>query len=491
MSDIVVIGGSVAGLAAALGLSRSGHRVTILERDDTPLPDSPVAAFERWDRRGAPQVRHSHAFLARLRNLLRDRAPDVLAALIEAGAEELDFQDLMPPEMVDRTPEPGDEDLVMLACRRITFEWVLRRAVHAESGIRLRTGCEVRGLLGSVLPDGTADVVGVRVAQAGRDEALAADLVVDAGGRRSRLSRWLLDLGAAPLQEESEDCGIFYCSRFFRLRPGATPPHRQAFVGGDLGYLKYGIFQGDAGVFSLTFAAPPEDDPLRRLLRQSPFEAAARAIPATAPWVDEATAEPITDVAGMARLMNTRRHFLRDSRPIAHGLVAVGDSAIHTNPMYGRGCTFAVVHAWLLVDAFAACGGDRRQVLEHLEAAVEREIVPWYAFTLGQDREAAVLARKIREGEVDDAPPEPGQPIDPRAYMRDLIRHGLLPALRTDPSVLRAFMRSVNVLEPPGDLMKSPDVLQRVLASYQQREGREEPELGPDRKAMLRVLEAA
>ena len=79
---IVVIGGGVAGLGAAHFLARDGHDVTVLERDATPLPATPAEAFAHWDRRGAPQVRHSHAFLARLRNLLRDRAPDLLAALL-------------------------------------------------------------------------------------------------------------------------------------------------------------------------------------------------------------------------------------------------------------------------------------------------------------------------------------------------------------------------------------------------------------------------
>src|SRR5689334_1673121 len=105
-------------------MSRAGHHVTILERDATPTPADPDAAFE-WDRRGAPQVRHSHAMLARLRNLLRDRYPDVLERLLAAGATELRFCDNMPADIDDPRPQPGDDDLVALACRRTTFEWVL------------------------------------------------------------------------------------------------------------------------------------------------------------------------------------------------------------------------------------------------------------------------------------------------------------------------------------------------------------------------------
>ena len=37
-THVVVIGGSVAGLATALALAGNGHRVTVLERDAAPPP---------------------------------------------------------------------------------------------------------------------------------------------------------------------------------------------------------------------------------------------------------------------------------------------------------------------------------------------------------------------------------------------------------------------------------------------------------------------
>jgi hypothetical protein len=41
--------------------------------------------------------------------------------------------------------EPQDDDLSMLACRRTTFEWVLRRPRLAK--VRIRTGIAVEGLV--------------------------------------------------------------------------------------------------------------------------------------------------------------------------------------------------------------------------------------------------------------------------------------------------------------------------------------------------------
>ena len=52
----------------------------------------------------------------------------------------------MLPEGMDRTPMPGDDDLVAIACRRTTFEWVLRHAVLAEGPAALRHGVGGRGV---------------------------------------------------------------------------------------------------------------------------------------------------------------------------------------------------------------------------------------------------------------------------------------------------------------------------------------------------------
>ena len=69
--------------------------------------------------------------------------------------------------------------------------------------------------------------------------------------------------------------------------------------------------------------------------------------------------------------------------------------------------------------------------------------------------------------------------------MRGLLRDGLGPALREDLGLLRAFMRTMNLLDRPGDLMQNPMVMQSLLASYAKRDSREKVELGPSRKGML------
>jgi 2-polyprenyl-6-methoxyphenol hydroxylase-like FAD-dependent oxidoreductase len=488
----VVIGAGIAGLGAGLFLARAGHEVTVLERDATPFPADPVTAFESWERRGAPQVRHSHAFLARLRNLLRDRMPDVLAALLAAGAEELPISNLLRDGIDDPGPRPGDDDLSLLACRRLTFEWVLHRIALDTKGLSFRDGCTVRGIEIERAQDESAPprVSSLHVESERGAETIAADLFVDASGRRSRLPAWLETVGLPRPEEHESPCGIFYCSRFYRLLPGIVSPDRETTIGADLGYLKYAIFHGDARIFSITLAADPGDRALRALLRDGPFEATARQLPPVARWLDPTVSEPITGVFGMDGLRNLRRRFVRDGRPLVRGLLAIGDAALHSNPLYGRGCTLAFVHAALLADAVAAHAGDLEALALAFDAATERELVPWYKLAVAQDRDALEWARMLRE-QAAPKPPSGGGAVDPRAALRDLLLRGLVPALRLDATVLRAFMRSFNLLEPPGDLMREPDLLRRVLAVYQGRHERTEPNLGPDRETLLGRIAAA
>ena len=68
--QVVIIGGGVGGLTAALAFGRAGHEVTLLERDALPPTADAEEAFLA-ERRGAPQVHQTHGFLARLQVTLR------------------------------------------------------------------------------------------------------------------------------------------------------------------------------------------------------------------------------------------------------------------------------------------------------------------------------------------------------------------------------------------------------------------------------------
>ena len=115
---ILVAGSGIAGLGAALALGGGTRRVTILDRDPPPPTGSAEEAFYNWERRGATQLRHSHAFLGRLTSLIRDRYPELMAELLAEGTRLFGFEDgLTPPQMSQYAPAQGDEDLKLLFSR--------------------------------------------------------------------------------------------------------------------------------------------------------------------------------------------------------------------------------------------------------------------------------------------------------------------------------------------------------------------------------------
>jgi 2-polyprenyl-6-methoxyphenol hydroxylase-like FAD-dependent oxidoreductase len=400
---------------------------------------------------------------------------------------------------MDRSPMPGDEDLVAIACRRTTFEWVLRHTVLGEGSATMMHGTAVEGLqVAASGGQGTPTVTGLVLSDG---TTLDADLVVAAGGRRNDLPA-LLRARGVDLPETTEDTGIVYFSRFFHLREGAEMPAQNGPIGGDLGYLKFGVFQGDNRTFSVTLAARTDDTELRRqLLDPDEFLRVAAHIPGTSAHVEVDRAEPITGVNVMAGLLNRHREFLDDEgSPRVLGLHAVGDAHTCTNPLYGRGCSLSVVQAELLSDALDAHGLDHAARAIAYETACAEEILPWYRAAVAQDRMGrraaeldasarAATARRAQEPELVEPLQDTSNVVDPQDFARELLRDGLFPAMRVDPVVLRAFLRMFNLLEAPDSLMTDADVIGRVMTVFQQRDERppEEP-VGPDREQLFAAL---
>jgi flavin-dependent dehydrogenase len=345
--------------------------------------------------------------------------------------------------------------------------------------VDIRDAVSVAGLLSA---GGTPPLIrGVRL---GDGSSIEADVVVVATGRRSTLPEWLAAVGSAEVPEESHDTGIMYLSRFYRLTSGAEFPPRVGPIGGDLGYLKYGVFVGDNRTFSITLAVPTDDLDLRQALSQADtFDLAASLLTATAPWIADGRADPLTDVHTMSGLINRERRFVVDGVPLAIGVHAVGDARLCTNPLYGRGCSTGFWSAHLLAQVVAAEPDDLAAQAVAFDRLIDDEIGPFYRSSVAQDREARRVARALLAGK------NPDDADDPRSFMRSVFRDGLLPAMRTEPAVLRAFFRTFNLLSPPESLIADPEVSALVLAAWQQRDQRPpEPSLGPDRAGLLALL---
>ena len=167
----VVVGGSVAGLAAALAAAPHASQVIVVERHATTGEGSIV-----------PQGRLPHVLLAGGAAALDRLAPGFTDDLTRQGAVGADPG----PRPVhwwahgacrDHLPDVGIEAPL---CTRSLVETTLRARARATAGIELRRGT----VTGLEVEDGT--VRGVRLDDG---TTLAADIVVDASGRAARGER--------------------------------------------------------------------------------------------------------------------------------------------------------------------------------------------------------------------------------------------------------------------------------------------------------------
>jgi 2-polyprenyl-6-methoxyphenol hydroxylase-like FAD-dependent oxidoreductase len=330
----VVAGGGFAGLSIALAVARAGHTAVVLERDTVEPEASPANAFA-VPRKGIPHFLQPHAFLPRGRKELGALAPDVLDALMDAGADPQDLR-----EHLSGPPAPGDEDLVYLWVRRPVIEWALRRAAAAEPGVELRLGVRVAGLL---IDEGSPPRA-TGVALDDGDE-VRGDLVVDALGRYKTPPGWPRAEGTPT------DCGAVYYCRYFELADGAEHleggPTNPLNPRGDLGYMGFNTFRGDNRTFSVIMLCNSSDRELRALKTEAAWMAAASAMKPLDVMTSRDHARPITDVLPMGELKNVER----TGHPGVASLVAVGDALCHTDPAFSWGLAFSLAHARALAQA--------------------------------------------------------------------------------------------------------------------------------------------
>jgi 2-polyprenyl-6-methoxyphenol hydroxylase-like FAD-dependent oxidoreductase len=339
----VVVGASLAGMLAARVLSDHFDDVTLLERDR--LTETPAA------RKGLPQARHVHALLERGRGAMERFLPGLTGELVRAGAEPLDAtRDVawMGPHGWYVRP-PGD--LVLLASTRDLIDWGVRSRVATLANVRIRQGADVAGLIRG--PGDRARVAGVRLRSRTADAEidyigakLAADLVVVADGRNSRLPEWLTALGYEAPGETVINSFQGYASRLYHPPAEFASDWKALYIqqappGDPRGGLISPV-EGGRWLVSLVGGDgdyPPTDE--------AGFFAFARSLRSPALCEAIAAAEPLTPIAGQRATENRLRHYDRLGR-LPDGVVTLGDAVCAFNPVYGQGMTAAALGAEVL-----------------------------------------------------------------------------------------------------------------------------------------------
>lgn len=488
--NIGVIGAGICGLCTALALSSKGYQVTVYERDVAPPQGDADQAFFEWQRRGAAQFRHPHAFLAVMCNLMQQNYPELVENFWEAGARKVTFAEMLPDEMKESyVPEPGDDEMWLLMCRRATMETVLRRYVENRPNVTINNRSNIVGMEASV-EEGQITVSGIKLQiERGDTETVIHDVIVDASGRNSKFPGWLTDLGAT-IDVEDDDAEIVYYTRHFKIKPGEKEPPRSGKdrSAGDLGYIKFGVFPGDNGHFAVILCLPNHETELREAVKDPErFNQICCAIPGLYPWVNEDKAIPTTSSFGFGNIHAVWKHFVKEGKPVAQNYFAVGDAAVRTNPLYGRGCSTGIIHAHLLADLLTEKSDPLERALE-FDRRTEDRLRPVFEMSLREDKQGINRAKEIFEGRTFN------DNKGFKRWLRAAFGDAIAGASREKIHVLRGAMRSFNLMERPGDFLKDPQIrwtILRYMFRGRERNNRARFQRGPKRHEMLEVISKA
>jgi 2-polyprenyl-6-methoxyphenol hydroxylase-like FAD-dependent oxidoreductase len=435
-SHAVVVGAGIAGLLAASVLSEAFPRVTVYDRD--ALPSGPSA------RRGVPQGRHAHGLHARGVAALEELLPGLRGEMLAAGGVAGDVQDNIHWYLDGYLAARRTAGLAGIGMTRRSLEWLIRSRVEKLPNVTITGSRSVDGL---IVEGGRA--TGVRVSAPGTS-AVAADLVVDATGRGSRMPAWLAEHGYPKPRESRLRVDIVYVTRHYQHLPGQLGGIIGTAVVPYPGHLRGAALirqEGEQWVLTLVGMLgedPPVDDAGMLEYARSLVGPEIASVMRDSP--------PLDSPVKMRFPASLRRHYAK-LNCFPSGLIVTGDALSSFNPVYAQGMTVAALQALALREALRQPSGT---VAERFSKVADRLVSAAWAMSAGGD-----LRFPQAEGRR-----------HPATGLVNAYLARLLAAASVDPEIAAVYLRVVNMIDPPAKLMTPGNIIRVVRAGGHARRAR-------------------
>ncbi|PGV62752.1 glutamate synthase [Bacillus cereus] len=329
----IVIGGSMAGKFAAKALSTSFKEVIILE------------VGEKWDgktsRKRVPQSNHPHVLLKGGEKAIEELFPTITNELIEAGSIINNFTRDLKWHQFGLWKQPFIGEVHMIQQSRPLLEWHIQKRIDQISNITIKYGTLVKGLL----VDGKLNkVCGVKVKylEAGMQEEVYADIVIDASGFGSKSIEWLREY-EIEVKEEKVRIDLFYATKMFKLKENEELDCCNMLMSPSFPENPYGVLIQtiEDNRYFVTFSgyanekAPQTDDEFYDFAENL-------SIPNVTKFLNKA--EGITDIKTYKIPYQVRRRFDLVSN-VPEGLLVVGDAQCRFDPVFGQGVSVAAMES--------------------------------------------------------------------------------------------------------------------------------------------------
>jgi 2-polyprenyl-6-methoxyphenol hydroxylase-like FAD-dependent oxidoreductase len=248
------------------------------------------------------------------------------------------------------------------------------------------------------------------------------------------------------------------------------------------------VFPGDNGNFAIIVCLHNGETELRRAVKDgASFDRMCSSIPGLVPWVASDKSEATTPPFGIGDIRAVWRHYVAQGRPLALNFFAVGDAALRTNPLYGRGCSTGILHAHILADVLQEQHDPAARAIA-FDARTEAELRPIFQTSLREDRSGIRRALASAQGQLLD------EPTTFKEWFGTAFGDALAAAARYNLHVLRGMMRTVNLLEKPGQFLadwRTRAIVFAYMLRGRSRNAAARIQRGPGREEMIALVDDA